>query len=80
VHYLPPGSIADQADVDGLRSLATPDHIDSYSLAFRQTGEATAVERRGMHENVLAAAVADVNPNPLSGLDHFTVPISSTAA
>src|SRR6267142_1659084 len=57
-------SISDQADVDGLRSLATLDHVDSYSLAFRQTGEAAAVERRGMHENVLAAAVADDEPEP----------------
>ena len=38
---------------------AALDHVDRYPLAFRQIGEAAAIDRRGMHENVLAADVPD---------------------
>jgi hypothetical protein len=65
------GFISDEPDVDGLRSLATLDHIDGYSLAFRQIGEAAAIERRGMHKNVLATAVPDDESKPLIGVVPF---------
>ena len=61
---MPPG-LSDQPDVDGLRPLAALDHVDRYSLALRQIGEAATVERRGMRENVLAAAVPDDEPESL---------------
>jgi hypothetical protein len=32
------GSISDEPDIDGLRSLAAFDHVDGYPLAFRQIG------------------------------------------
>jgi hypothetical protein len=65
------GAISDEPDVDGLRSLAALDHVDGYPLAFRQIGEAAAIERRGMHENVLAAAVPDDEPKPLIAVVPF---------
>ena len=82
--------LSDQPDVDGLRSLAALDHVDSYSLAFRQIGEAATVECRGMHENVLAAAIPDDEPEPfirvvplyrtdfLDGSDTVLLPLRST--
>src|SRR5690348_16694003 len=48
--------ISEEPDVDGLRPLAALDHIDGYSLAFQQIGEAATTERRGMHKNVSATA------------------------
>src|SRR5580704_3998643 len=57
--------LSDQPDVDGLRSLAALDHVDRYSLALRQIGEAAAVERRGVNENILTAAVPNDEPEPL---------------
>jgi hypothetical protein len=58
------GSISDEPDVDGLQSLAALDHVDGYPLAFRKLSNAAAVERRGMHENVFAAAIPDDEPEP----------------
>ena len=61
-------SISDEPDIDGLRSLASLYHIDSYPLAFRQIDQAPAIKRRGMHEDVFAAAVPDDEPEPLIGV------------
>src|SRR6476646_9438162 len=56
--------MSDGTDADCLRSFATLDHVHGYSLPFRQRGEAAAVERRRVHEDVLAATVADDEAEP----------------
>jgi hypothetical protein len=61
-------SVSDELNADRFRSLATLDHIDGHSLAFHQIGEAAAVERRDMHENVFTAAVADDEPKSFVGI------------
>jgi hypothetical protein len=51
--------------------LDTLDHVDGYPLTFRQIGDAAAIKRRGMHEDVSAAAVPDDEAEPLIGVVPF---------
>ena len=67
-------------NADRFRSLAAFHHIDSDPLALYQFGNAGPVQRRDMDKNVFPPRSRTMKPNPLSGLYHFTVPISSTAA
>ena len=50
---------SDEPNADRLRSLAALDHINRYTLTFGQLADTGAVQRRDMHENILAAAVPD---------------------
>src|SRR2546429_7394680 len=63
--------MSDEPDADRLRSLVAFDHVYSYPLAFRQLAQAGSVERRGMHKNVLAAAIPDNEPEPFIGVVPF---------
>src|SRR5579862_62050 len=48
-----------EADGGGFRALVALGDVDDDALAFVEPGEAGALERGGMHEDVLAAAVAN---------------------
>jgi hypothetical protein len=61
------GSPLDQPNTDRLRSLAALDHIDRDPLAFSQLADASAVQSRCTHKNVLAAAVANDEAEPFVG-------------
>ena len=61
------GPKSDEPNADGLRSLAALDHINGDALAVRQLADTGAVQRRGMHENILAAAVPHNEPEPFRG-------------
>src|SRR3954469_26049715 len=61
------GSPLDQPKTDRLRSLAALDLIDRDPLAFRQLADASAVQSRCTHKNVLASAVADDEAEPFVG-------------
>src|SRR5437764_1510967 len=61
------GSTSNEPNVERLRSLAAFDHVDGYALAFPQLGDTGAVQRRGMHKNVLAAAVPHDEAEPFIG-------------
>src|SRR5208282_1137352 len=49
-------------------SLAALDHIDGHPLTFHQLADTGAVQRRGMHEDVLAAAVPHDEPESFVGV------------
>src|SRR5437660_12056027 len=69
LRYVQPTTrISHEPDADRLRSLGAFDHVDDHPLAFRQIGDAAATERRGMHEDVSAAAVPYDEPEPLIGV------------
>src|SRR3954452_17714154 len=61
------GSPLDQPKTDRLRSLAALHHVARDPLSFRQLADASAVQSRCTHKNVLAAAVADDEAEPFVG-------------
>src|SRR5689334_6835272 len=64
-----------QADCCGFRPLAAFGDIDDDALAFVEPHQPGPLQRRGMHEHVLAAAIAHDKAEPL----HRVVPLDGAA-
>jgi hypothetical protein len=55
------------------------DDIDDDGLPFAQSGEAGSFKGGYVDEYVLPPPSRGMKPNPFATLNHFTVPVSSTA-
>ena len=69
----------DQPYLRGFESLSALDNIDDNRLSFVEACNPGSFKSRDVDEHVLPAVVPSNKPETLSALNHFTVPVSSTA-
>ena len=59
---------SDKPQTDGFEALLTVSYVDGDALPFRQAHDAGALQRRGVHENVLAALIRSDKAEALIGV------------
>jgi hypothetical protein len=59
---------SDKPQTDGFEALLTVGYVDGDALPFHQAHDAGALQRRGMHENVLAALIRSDKAEALVGV------------
>ena len=57
--------LVQQFDRPGLRSFLTLLNLHPHTLTFRQLTQSAPIKRRGMHEDILAAAILRYETEPL---------------
>src|SRR5215469_9984048 len=57
--WMPGFEILERPDVLGLQTLGALRHLKLYALPFLQAAEAVGLDRREMHEDILATLAAD---------------------
>src|SRR3954451_3840521 len=79
--HMPGPMFSEKPQANRLGPLAALDHVHGHALPFRKIGHAAPGECRGMHENVLAAAVPDDETEyPFLGVSFFPSPLLSRGA
>src|SRR5712664_2804815 len=59
---------SDQPQAHRLGPLLAVGHVDRYALSFRQARDPGTVQRRGVHEDILAAPIGADEAKALSGV------------